>query len=295
MPTVFPKPDHIQQLIDKKARFALRAGLFSRLRRFFEEHGFIEVMTPVRIQAPAPEEFIEAPPSGTKFLRCSPELEMKRLLCAGYEKIYQIGSCFRSGENGRRHREEFTMLEWYETGSDYLKLMDFTTAMLRYALKNENLSSEIITVDEAYRKFAATTAEKAIADDCFDELMVEKIEPNLGCGKLTYLIDYPASRASLARLKSNNPAVAERWELYINGLELANAYGELTDSAIQRNRFAHEQAARAVSGGAAYPFPEEFLEALDYGMPSCAGCALGLDRLAMIFTGAADIAEVVFE
>ncbi len=295
MPTAFPKPDRIQQLSDKKARFALRAGLFSRLRRFFEDHGFIEVMTPVRIAAPAPEEFIEAPASGEKFLRCSPELDMKRLLCAGYEKIYQIGPCFRSGENGRRHREEFTMLEWYEVGADYRKLMDFTTAMLRYALQDENRSCEIITIDEAYRKYAGTTVEKAIAGDCFDELMVEKIEPNLGRGKLTYLADYPASRASLARLKPDNPAVAERWELYINGLELANAYGELTDAAIQRERFVRERAARAISGGAVYPEPEKFLEALDRGMPPCAGCAMGLDRLAMIFTGAGDIEEVVFE
>ncbi len=291
MPTVCPKPDHLQQLTAIQARLVQRAGLFSHIRRFFDERGFIHVETPVRIAAPAPEEFIESPRSGSRFLRCSPELEMKRMVCAGYEKIYQIGPCFRQGEHGRRHREEFTMLEWYETGADYLKLMEFTAAMVRSVI---DLPVERITVGEAYRKYAGISADEAMAQDIFDEVMVEKVEPNLGRNCMTFLMDYPASRASLARLKADDPTVAERWELYINGLELANAYGELTDAAIQRERFAAESAARAASGMADYPEATEFLESLDHGMPECAGCALGLDRLAMIYTQATDIGQVTF-
>jgi len=291
MPTVSPKPDHLRRLSDIQARLVQRAGLFSRIRRYFDENGFIHVETPVRIAAPAPEEFIEAPRSGTRFLRCSPELEMKRLVCAGYEKIYQIGPCFRQDEFGSRHREEFTMLEWYETGADYLKLMDFTAAMINSVL---DLPVEKITVDEAYRKYAGISAQDAMMQDVFDEVMVEKVEPNLGRNGMTFLMDYPASRASLARLKADDPSVAERWELYINGLELANAYSELTDAAVQRERFAAECAARAASGMADYPEALEFLESLECGMPECAGCALGLDRLVMVCTQANDIGEVTF-
>ncbi len=288
---MYPKPDHLQRLSELQARLVQRAGLFSHVRRYFDEHGFIHVETPVRIAAPAPEEFIEAPRSGNRFLRCSPELEMKRLVCAGFEKIYQIGPCFRQDEFGSRHREEFTMLEWYETGADYLDLLDFTASMVRSVIP---LPVEKITVNEAYLKYTGLTAAQASEKDIFDELMVEKIEPELGRGCMTFLLDYPASRASLARLKPGDASVAERWELYINGLELANAYSELTDAAVQRHRFALECKARAVSGMAAYPEPVEFLEALECGMPECAGCALGLDRLAMILTDASDIAQITF-
>lgn len=291
MPTVSPKPDQLQRLSELQARLVQRAGLFSHVRRYFEEHGFIHVETPVRIAAPAPEEFIEAPPSGRRFLRCSPELEMKRLICAGFEKIYQIGPCFRQDESGSRHREEFTMLEWYEAGADYLDLMEFTAAMIRSVIP---LPSEKITVDDAYLKYAGMTTAQAMTEGIFDELMVGKIEPELGRGCMTFLTDYPASRASLARLKPDDPSVAERWELYIGGLELANAYSELTDAAVQRRRFAAERAARIASGMADYPEPVEFLEALEHGMPECAGCALGMDRLAMVFTHASDIGQVTF-
>lgn len=307
MPTVFPKPEHLCNLAELQARLALRAGLFSHIRAVFEENGFMAVETPLVINAPAPEEFIEAPRCGERFLRCSPELEMKRLLCAGFERIYQIGACFRAGEHGRRHREEFTMLEWYECGADYWQLLRFTSMMLREAALRMfgsptinfqgmtidlKVDPQIITVDDAYRQFAGISSAEAMERDIFDEIMSSKIEPQLGLGRLTFLMDYPASRASLARLKKDDSTVAERWELYIGGLEIANAYSELTDGVVQRQRFAAEAAARAASGMNVYPEPVEFFESLEYGMPDCAGCALGMDRLAMVFTNAEDISQV---
>ncbi|MDD2478706.1 MAG: EF-P lysine aminoacylase EpmA [Victivallaceae bacterium] len=307
MLNVFPKPKRLQTLGNIQARLAMRAGLFSHIRSFFERNNFVAIETPIRIKAPAPEEFIEAPRSGEYFLRCSPELEMKQLLCAGFERIYQIGACFRENERGKSHREEFTMLEWYEVGVDYCRLLEFTTAMLRdVSLKISGTDKinfrgikidlgaepEIITVNDAYLKYAKISSAEALRRDIFDEVMDELIEPELGQGRMTFLLDYPACRASLARLKPDSCDVAERWELYIGGLELANAYSELTDAKIQRSRFAAEAAARTNTGMNLYPEPTEFLEALDYGLPECSGCALGMDRLAMVFSNATDISEV---
>jgi len=309
MPNVLPKPDVIGQLEQLKPRLVARAGLVCAVRRYFEAHGFIETITPVVIPAPAPEEYIEAPPAADGFLRTSPELQMKALLAAGYERIYQIGPCFREKEFGRRHRPEFTMLEWYQRDADYLKLAEFTRGMLLAAAENRPGGTRLkrhgrtidlaapwqyISVREAYRRFADADADAALVDDTFDPLMVEKIEPELGWNAPTILFDYPAVRGSLARNKASDPTLAERWELYIGGLELANAYSELRDAAEQRRRFAAAVAGRQAYGGRPYPEPAEFYAALDYGLPECAGCALGMDRLAMVMTEADDIAEVTF-
>jgi len=295
---------HLQNI---KARLRKRAGLISAIRAYFDERDFIETETPIVIKAPAPEEYIEGIPVENGFLRTSPELQMKEMLCAGYEKIYQIGACFRKNEFGTRHRPEFTMLEWYETKIDYLQLLEFTAGLLRFAAQKTteslqmeyqgqtidlSLSPQIITVRDAYKKYAGIDVDKISTEDEFDEIMTSQIEPHLGKGKMTFLIDYPANRAALARLKPGSPELAERWELYLAGMEIANAYGELTNPVEQRKRFEVAQAQRAKNNFVPYPFPEEFFQALESGMPECSGCALGVDRLAMIFTDTADIADV---
>ncbi len=307
MQNASPKPDCVYQLEQIKARLLLRAGLISSIRQYFDAAGFAEVETPVMIKAPAPEEFIEAPQAGEMFLRASPELQMKLMLAAGFKKIYQIGACFREGEFGRKHRPEFTMLEWYDSGADYNDLLKFTAGMLRHlAVFTAGSSSvsyqgsvidfsaepEIITVKDAFLRFTGVTPEAAMEADRFDELMVTKIEPVLGRGRPTFLTDYPAARSALARLKASDHSVAERWELYLSGIEIANAYSELIDPAEQAARFEEAASARARGGYRPYPPPAEFLQAINAGMPESSGCALGIDRLIMIFTDADDISQV---
>ncbi|MHB9138412.1 MAG: EF-P lysine aminoacylase EpmA [Victivallaceae bacterium] len=307
MSNVSAKPDSVFLLEQNKTRLLRRAGLIAAVRQYFDSNGFAEVETPLMIKAPAPEEFIEAPQAGEMFLRTSPELQMKLMLAAGFEKIYQIGACFREGEFGRKHRPEFTMLEWYQTGADYMDLLNFTTGMLRRLAQFTNgyhtisyqgrtldfpADPEIITVKEAFRRFAGTTPEAAMEADQFDELMVARIEPELGKGRPTFLKDYPASRSALARLNKNDSSVAERWELYLDGIEIANAYSELIDPAEQEVRFKEAAAIRARNGLRKYPPPTEFMQAIRAGMPESSGCALGIDRLIMIFTDADDISQV---
>ena len=292
--------------MDKIANLTRRSALFRAIREYFYDRDFIEVETPVKIHAPAPEEFIESVRAEGDFLRTSPELAMKVMLADGFERIFQIGSCFRADEHGRRHREEFTMLEFYARGMEYREQAQFTAGFVaeaaRRVLGGESVvyrgrevdlgSHEFITVEEAFRRYAGVSTQEAERQDRFDELMVTKIEPELGRGRLTFLTDYPAGRASLARLRADNPAVAERWELYIEGIELANAFGELTDAAEQKARFRAALEFRAAHGMHPYPAAVEFFAALDRGLPQSSGCAMGLDRRAMIFCDADDIGDV---
>jgi len=280
--------------MEKKAILARRSEFFRAVRDFFYDAGFMEVETPVKIHAPAPEEYIESVRAEGDFLRTSPELAMKVLLSEGFERIFQIGSCFRANEMGRKHLEEFTMLEFYAADWDYRQLAGFTAAMLKKASGGDPLFAdhEFITVDEAFRRYAGVSAFQADREETFDELMVTRVEPELGKERLTFLTDYPASRASLARLSAANPAVAERWELYRNGLELANAFGELTDGAEQRRRFAAANAFRTANGMHSYPEPTAFYQALDRGLPRSSGCAMGMDRLIMLLCGAEEIRQV---
>ena len=303
------------RLQETKARLRQRAGLIAAVRRYFNTNDFLEVDTPVLIPAPAPEEYIEGIPAANGFLRTSPELQMKIMLCAtsdadaDYKKIYQIGPCFRHGEHGRRHRSEFTMLEWYEAEISYMQLAEFTTELLRFVAQELNgketlkyqgelidlsLPPQIITVRDAFKEYAGVELEEIAANQNldFDEIMVSQVEPNLGRGRISYLIDYPADRAALARLKPGQPDVAERWELYIAGLELANAYRELIDPVEQRQRFELACEERSKNGLISYPFADDFFQALDSGMPECSGAALGMDRLIMIFTDSSDISQI---
>jgi lysyl-tRNA synthetase class 2 len=294
-------------LARKSQALQARAKLIQSIRLFFIHHGFMEVETPLRIPSPAPEEHIEAIPSGNWFLQTSPELCMKRLLAAGYQQIFQISKCFRAAERGNKHLPEFTMLEWYATGFDYNQIMDQCQALLIAAFKDMGHNQDIvwqnkkmnlvspwerITVTDAFLKYAPVTLEEALVQDKFDEIMVEYVEPRLGIDRPTFIYDYPEKLAALAKIKMNDPTVAERFELYIGGLELANGFSELTDASEQRQRFEEASEARTRKNWARYTMPEKFLQALQT-MPQCAGIALGIDRLVMIITNTANIDDVV--
>ncbi len=268
-------------------RLELRAQVLRRIRAFFDARGFVEVETPVRIAAPAPEPHIDCPPVATGgFLRASPELQMKKLLAAGMDKIYQIGPCFREGEKGSRHNPEFTMLEWYRAEADYLDILKDMEELVSEVLAYRKPFLRL-TVREAYRKYAGWDPFADWDQDRFDFDMATKIEPNLP-REPTFLMDYPPQAASLSKLRGD---VAERWELYVDGMELANAFTELTDPAEQRRRFEAAREERRLLGESDYPFDEEFLRLLQF-MPPAGGVALGVDRLVMLAVGAKSMDEI---
>ena len=284
-----------------------RAILFHAIRQFFIERGYLEVETPQRIPAPAPESYIDAIPSGDWFLHTSPELCMKRLLAAGYEKIFQIGRCWREGERGTLHLPEFTLLEWYRSNSDYRDLMDECEVLIQAVASRIGLGEKLfyqgeeiclsspwerVVVEEAFKRFTRISMREALEKNMFDEVMVQQIEPHLGVKKPTFMCDFPSERGALACLKKDDPTLAERFELYIGGLELANAFSELINPEEQRKRFLSEEAHRRSIGKRPYPMPEKFLTELG-NMPPSAGIALGVDRLVMIFLDAKTIDEVV--
>ena len=277
------------------------------IRRFFREQDYLEVETPVRIPAPAPEAHIDAVASEDWYLQTSPELCMKHLLSAGYDRIFQISKCFRSKERGRRHIPELTMLEWYRTGADYTAMMNQTASLIRFvsqAINGEEALSyggqridlsgawEKLSVEEAFATYGSSTLEEALMEDRFDRIMGLEIEPQLGRGRPVFLYDYPAPMGALARLKPDDARWAERFELYIAGIELCNGFSELTDPEEQRKRFEKEINDRKKLGKPAYPMPDQFLKVLA-DMPEATGNALGIDRLVMLFSDSDRIDDVV--
>ncbi len=294
-------------LIKRKVALRKRATILQSIRTFFIEEGYLEVETPHRIPTPAPEAHIDAIPSGSWFLQPSPELCMKRMMSAGYQKIFQLCRCWRERERGSKHLPEFTLLEWYRAGVDYYSLMEECEALIQYVSTAIGLGQKIffhgqeinlsgpwqrVSVKEAFHRYTQTSLSEALKRDHFDEIMVQDIEPKLGLEKPTFMYDYPAQRGALARLKQGDPSVAERFELYIGGLELANGFSELIDSEEQRKRFHLENENRRSLGKSNYSIPDKFLEELE-SMPPSAGIALGVDRLVMVFVDAKTIDEVV--
>jgi lysyl-tRNA synthetase class 2 len=287
-----------------------RARILAGIRLFFDSRGFIEVETPVRIAAPAPEVNIdcpEVPPSKihggeTSYLRASPELQMKKLLAAGMDSIYQIGPCFRDGEKGSRHNPEFTMIEWYRKNATYLDILEDTKRLYSFLseicgdrpfeengkLDGDNLVFKEITVREAYLSWAGWDPWTDWDQDRFDFDMATKIEPALKSLGLVFLMDYPPQAASLAKIRGD---VAERWEFYSDGIELANCFTELCDPVEQRRRFLKSKEERRRLGESDYPIDEEFLAVLG-DMKSAAGVALGVDRLVMKLLSADEITHV---
>jgi len=294
-------------LAAKKIRLTERARIIQEIRSFFVREGYLEVDTPLLLPTVAPEAHIDPVAAGGHFLQTSPELCMKRLAAAGYQRIFQIAHCWRERERGKLHLPEFTMLEWYRADADYRDLMSETRSLVRHLLQNsaalpvlsyQGKEIEIagewerLTVKEAFARFGGISMDEALNSDGFDLVMVERIEPELGKEKPVFLYDYPACRSALARIKEADPTVAERFELYIAGVEIANGFSELIDPVEQRRRFLHDSAQRHAAGLAVPPLPENFLAEMA-GMPQTAGIALGVDRLVMLLTDAGAIDDVV--
>jgi len=289
-------------LARKRHTLEQRARIVQTIRAFFIARGFLEVETPQRIPANAPEEHIDPVPSDGWWLQTSPELAMKRLLAAGYGNIFQLARVWRAAERGRRHLPEFTLLEWYRPEADYQALMADCEALLRALVPDGVLQRNGVSIDltapwprlplaEAFCRYADCSLEQALAEDRYEEVLSEQVEPALGAGPV-FIVDFPASMAALARLKPDDPQRAERVELYLGGLELANGFSELVDPVEQRQRFVQAEAARREAGKPPVALPEPFLDDLER-MPAAAGIALGLDRLVMLLAGAGTIDEVV--
>ena len=303
-----------------------RAELLRRTRSFFDERGFLEVETPVLSADTVVDRHLEPltttleglGPPHTLYLQTSPEFAMKRLMAAGGEAIYQIAHAFRQGERGARHNPEFTIVEWYRRGDDYdagMRLLgELCDALLgrgaveRLAYRDafrayvgiDPLSASDDQISAAARRhrpqsavaFDAATV-PADRDAWLDLLLTELVEPKLGLKRPTILCDYPPSQAALARLRGDDEVVAERFELYIEGLELANGYHELLDAEAMEQRTTENNALRVADGKPMLPERSRLLDAMHHGLPACTGCALGFDRIVMLATGASDIAKVI--
>ncbi len=298
--------DYSWKLAAKSESLFLRAKMVQAIRRFFVDQDFLEVETPLLVFEQAVEVNVDAVAVGDRFLQTSPELCMKRLLAAGYRKIFQICKCFRQNERGARHLPEFTMLEWYRANADYKDIMtDCEDLIISVAggigLKKTSFSKarlllmekpwDRITVEEAFQRYAKIEVSDALGNGRFDEVLACEIEPNLGIERPVFLYDYPREHASLAHCRDDGD-IAERFELYIAGIEIANGFSELTDPDEQRHRFEEAFRQRKEKGYTGYPMPEKFLETL-HQMPPSAGIALGVDRLAMLFADRQTIDDVV--
>lgn len=293
-------------LIHLKPNLERRELVYRFIRDFFRDEGFLEVETPVRVPGVAPELHILPYRSEDWFLSTSPELHMKRLLAAGYQKLYQFSRCFRKGERGKLHNPEFTMLEWYRIGGDCLQMMRDTEQMALRIVTGLKLNPVIeyrgrkidltppwprITVRDAYLKSAGWDPTTEYDPVRFDLDQVNKVVPAFAPDRPTILLDYPARMAALSRLKPSDPTVAERAEVFIGGLELANAYSELNDVKEQERRFQAEIEQIEREQGWRPAMPQRFIKAIAH-LPDCGGIALGVDRLVMLFCNAATIDEV---
>lgn len=290
----------------------LRAALNALIRAFFTDRAVLEVETPILSQAGNTDPNIESfttqfsgctdDASRVRWLRTSPEFALKRLLATGLGDCYELGRVFRDGEAGGRHNPEFTMLEWYRVGWDHQQLIDEVAALVAAALALvgreatlqrigfrdlywQRLGIDPFEADEA--TLQAALGEVRIdprglgRDDWLDLLMTHKLQPAFKPDRLLAVYDYPASQCALARIRADTPPVAERFELYLGPLELANGYHELRDAAEQHSRFQSDQSLRRARGAIAPPLDQSLLAALQAGLPACAGVALGVDRLLM--------------
>ncbi len=321
-----------QRHADRRPFLTGRSAITRATRGWFEAEGFVEVETAclqvspgneAHLHAFATQALTTAGEASTLYLHTSPEFACKKLLAAGETAIFSLGKVWRNRERGPLHHPEFTMLEWYRAGAPYEVLMEDCWALMRLAAEQTSVREfawregrcdpfaepERLTVAEAFDRHARVdlfgdlagqarakgirVADDDVWADVFSKIIVEKVEPNLGFGRATILCEYPVSEAALARPKAGDPRVAERFELYACGVELANCFGELTDPVEQRRRFEAEMTEKARVYGETYPLDEELLDALAV-MPAASGGALGFDRLAMLATGARHIEQVLW-
>lgn len=305
------------------ANLLKRAEIMNEIRRFFSDRGVLEVETPAMSQATVTD--VHLVPFDTQYvgpgaadglklyLMTSPEYHMKRLLAAGSGPIYQLGRSFRNEESGRYHNPEFTMLEWYRPHYDMYRLMNEVDDLLQQVLECE--SAEMLTYQQAFQRHLDVdplSADKAqlrevaetlgVGDVAHQEedrdtllqlLFAVGVEVNIGREKPAFVYHFPATQASLAEISTEDHRVAERFEVYFKGIELANGFRELTDSAEQRQRFEQDNRKRAARGLPVQPIDENLLDALTAGIPDCAGVALGVDRLIMLALKAESISEVI--
>ena len=315
---------------DRRGFLLARGRIISDVRRWFAERKFLEVDVPALQISPGNEAHLHGfkteliGPDGVahpRYLHTSPEFHCKKLLAAGEEKIFFLGHVFRNRERTDTHAPEFTMLEWYRAGAPYREIIEDTLDIVRLAAAGRTFSwrgrgcdptakVEWMTVAEGFQKYAGVDLLPSIGNrdllaaispvtfsnddswsDIFSRILVEKVEPHLGNNKLTVFYEYPSCEAALARVCAHDTRVAERFELYAAGVELANGFGELTDAKEQRRRFEEEMEIKQRVYGERYPIDEELLEALSI-MPEASGVALGLDRLIMLATGATKIEQV---
>lgn len=296
-----------------------RAALNRLIRDFFAQRSLLEVETPLLSSAANSDPniaSIEARISdGTsRWLRTSPEFAMKRLLASGVGDCFELGRVMRAGETGRQHNHEFTMLEWYRVGWDQHRLMDEAAELVQRALASvrkraivretsyRQLYLDYLGIDPLVAEEAALRAPLVVygidphgltRDDWLDLLMTHLIQPTFESNRLLLVYDYPESQCALARVRADTPAVAERFELYLGQLEIANGYHELTDAGEQRTRFLRDRGVRATRGAHCPPQDERLLAALTKGLPACAGVALGVDRLLMAMLDATEISDVI--
>ncbi|MCC6645221.1 MAG: EF-P lysine aminoacylase GenX [Polyangiaceae bacterium] len=291
-----------------------RQSALDAVRAYFADERFLEVTTPVRVPSPGLDPHLEGVEASGAYLVTSPEVQMKRLLVGGVPRCFQIGPCFRADERGRLHHPEFTMVEWYRAWAGWQDVLTDTERLVqrvavavsgqpRLRAGERELDAtppfERVRVRDAFAEHAGVDADALVElaahdHDAYFRLMVDVIEPSLAAStRPVFLVDFPASHASLARRCPDDPRFAERFELYAAGVELCNGFGELTDAAEQRARFADDLRVRRARGLAEPPVDERFLRALDEGMPPSAGNALGLDRLLMLAVGARSISDVV--
>ena len=323
---------HPDRLAQRLPALQARGRLQAAMRQWFADEGFVEVETPILQVAPGAEVHLtgfatdwEMPDreERERWLHSSPELAMKKLLAGGVPKLFQFARVFRNAEGSALHHPEFTMLEWYRAGAGYEAIMRDCARLLALtgvdALRwgehrcDPQAEPERLTVAEAFKRYAGVDLFDTIGEgarlaqaagivmhegdmweDVFFRVMFDKVEHRLGMGRPTILCEYPIAMAALARAKPGDPRVAERFELYVCGVELANAFGELTDPAIQRRRLQADMDQKERLYGVRWPVDEDFLAALDHGLPDCAGVALGFDRLAMLMTGASRIEDVLW-
>jgi elongation factor P--(R)-beta-lysine ligase len=303
-------PTERERLSGRIRNLERRAEMLRAIRQFFDSRGFVEIEAPIRVPSPGLELHLDAYAVEDRYLITSPEYQMKRLLAGGMERIYSLGKVFRRGEVGAHHNPEFTMLEWYRAHAGWETIADDVEALVGEVC-GVALTWERLTVAEACRRHAGVevagdeTADALRAkvraagfrapddggwDDVFFTLFLDAVEPKLG--PATILYDWPRPLAALARGKPGDPRVVERFEAYVSGMELCNAFGELVDPVEQRWRCEKDLKERKQRGLPAYPLDEKFLAALGE-MPPSSGVALGVDRLAMLLLGAKHIRDVL--